>query len=135
MAHRTSVCERLVAPSWTSVWCHGQTLSGRSHLHQPHAFRSPEVRARSTKYYIILGKKFTLHVFSISYPTLRQLSKKRPDIPIYVGNTSRPVFWWDWIQEQTTAYTIKNKGSFLALMVPWRILTSVEYFHSTKTSL
>lgn len=28
-----------------------------------------------------------------SYPTLKQLSQKRPDIPIYVGDTERPVFW------------------------------------------
>lgn len=28
-----------------------------------------------------------------SYPTLRKLAERRPDIPIYVGNTERPVFW------------------------------------------
>lgn len=31
-------------------------------------------------------------IFS-SYPTLKVLSERRPDIPIYVGDTSRPVFW------------------------------------------
>ncbi|MEQ2297704.1 hypothetical protein AMECASPLE_037355, partial [Ameca splendens] len=28
------------------------------------------------------------------YPTLKVLSEKRPDVPIYVGDTSRPVFWY-----------------------------------------
>uniref|UniRef100_A0A4W5MNA7 Cytidine monophospho-N-acetylneuraminic acid hydroxylase n=1 Tax=Hucho hucho TaxID=62062 RepID=A0A4W5MNA7_9TELE len=28
-----------------------------------------------------------------SYPTLKSLSATRPDVPIYVGDTSRPVFW------------------------------------------
>lgn len=34
-----------------------------------------------------------MSLFSSSYPTLKILSEKRPDVPIYVGNTSRPVFW------------------------------------------
>lgn len=33
------------------------------------------------------------HPFDPSYPTLKKLAEKRPDIPIYVGNTERPVFW------------------------------------------
>lgn len=28
-----------------------------------------------------------------SYPTLKKLAERRPDVPIYVGNTERPVFW------------------------------------------
>lgn len=28
-----------------------------------------------------------------SYPTLKLLAQRRPDIPIYVGDTERPVFW------------------------------------------
>uniref|UniRef100_A0A8C1GW57 Cytidine monophosphate-N-acetylneuraminic acid hydroxylase n=1 Tax=Cyprinus carpio TaxID=7962 RepID=A0A8C1GW57_CYPCA len=35
-----------------------------------------------------------MHSDHLSYPTLQQLSMKRPDIPIYVGDTSRPVFWY-----------------------------------------
>ncbi|XP_053570787.1 cytidine monophosphate-N-acetylneuraminic acid hydroxylase-like [Bombina bombina] len=35
-----------------------------------------------------------MHSDHLSYPTLKILSKKRPDIPIYVGNTERPVFWY-----------------------------------------
>ncbi|XP_055047282.2 cytidine monophosphate-N-acetylneuraminic acid hydroxylase isoform X2 [Misgurnus anguillicaudatus] len=35
-----------------------------------------------------------MHSDHLSYPTLKLLSKKRPDIPIYVGDTSRPVFWY-----------------------------------------
>ncbi|XP_016302885.1 cytidine monophosphate-N-acetylneuraminic acid hydroxylase-like [Sinocyclocheilus anshuiensis] len=35
-----------------------------------------------------------MHSDHLSYPTLQRLSKKRPDIPIYVGDTSRPVFWY-----------------------------------------
>ncbi|XP_037061771.1 cytidine monophosphate-N-acetylneuraminic acid hydroxylase isoform X3 [Peromyscus leucopus] len=34
-----------------------------------------------------------MHSDHLSYPTLKQLSQKRPDIPIYVGDTERPVFW------------------------------------------
>ncbi|XP_002936491.2 cytidine monophosphate-N-acetylneuraminic acid hydroxylase isoform X2 [Xenopus tropicalis] len=35
-----------------------------------------------------------MHSDHLSYPTLRKLSEKRPDIPIYVGKTERPVFWY-----------------------------------------
>ncbi|XP_052440208.1 cytidine monophosphate-N-acetylneuraminic acid hydroxylase-like isoform X2 [Carassius gibelio] len=35
-----------------------------------------------------------MHSDHLSYPTLQRLSMKRPDIPIYVGDTSRPVFWY-----------------------------------------
>ncbi|XP_011818202.1 PREDICTED: cytidine monophosphate-N-acetylneuraminic acid hydroxylase [Colobus angolensis palliatus] len=34
-----------------------------------------------------------LHSDHLSYPTLKKLAGRRPDIPIYVGNTERPVFW------------------------------------------
>uniref|UniRef100_A0A2K6GZS3 Metallo-beta-lactamase domain-containing protein n=1 Tax=Propithecus coquereli TaxID=379532 RepID=A0A2K6GZS3_PROCO len=34
-----------------------------------------------------------MHSDHLSYPTLEKLAGKRPDIPIYVGNTERPVFW------------------------------------------
>lgn len=33
------------------------------------------------------------HLSYPSYPTLKKLAGRRPDIPIYVGNTERPVFW------------------------------------------
>ncbi|KAM8909709.1 cytidine monophosphate-N-acetylneuraminic acid hydroxylase-like isoform 1-T1 [Spinachia spinachia] len=35
-----------------------------------------------------------MHSDHLSYPTLKVLSERRPDIPIYVGDTSRPVFWY-----------------------------------------
>uniref|UniRef100_A0A8B9HXM2 Cytidine monophosphate-N-acetylneuraminic acid hydroxylase n=1 Tax=Astyanax mexicanus TaxID=7994 RepID=A0A8B9HXM2_ASTMX len=35
-----------------------------------------------------------MHSDHLSYPTLKLLSEKRPDVPIFVGNTSRPVFWY-----------------------------------------
>ncbi|CAK6959972.1 cytidine monophosphate-N-acetylneuraminic acid hydroxylase [Scomber scombrus] len=35
-----------------------------------------------------------MHSDHLSYPTLKDLSERRPDIPIYVGDTSRPVFWY-----------------------------------------
>ncbi|KAI4878076.1 hypothetical protein NFI96_011684 [Prochilodus magdalenae] len=35
-----------------------------------------------------------MHSDHLSYPTLQLLAEKRPDIPIYVGDTSRPVFWY-----------------------------------------
>lgn len=35
-----------------------------------------------------------MHSDHLSYPTLTVLSERRPDIPIYVGDTSRPVFWY-----------------------------------------
>uniref|UniRef100_A0AAY4EY36 Cytidine monophosphate-N-acetylneuraminic acid hydroxylase n=1 Tax=Denticeps clupeoides TaxID=299321 RepID=A0AAY4EY36_9TELE len=35
-----------------------------------------------------------MHSDHLSYPTLKTVSKKRPDLPIYVGDTSRPVFWY-----------------------------------------
>ncbi|RXN27280.1 cytidine monophosphate-N-acetylneuraminic acid hydroxylase-like protein [Labeo rohita] len=35
-----------------------------------------------------------MHSDHLSYPTLKHLSKRCPDIPIYVGDTSRPVFWY-----------------------------------------
>uniref|UniRef100_A0A8C8YFA9 Cytidine monophosphate-N-acetylneuraminic acid hydroxylase n=1 Tax=Panthera leo TaxID=9689 RepID=A0A8C8YFA9_PANLE len=34
-----------------------------------------------------------MHSDHLSYPTLKELAGRRPDIPIYVGNTERPVFW------------------------------------------
>ncbi|KAM6184921.1 cytidine monophosphate-N-acetylneuraminic acid hydroxylase [Rhynchocyon petersi] len=34
-----------------------------------------------------------MHSDHLSYPTLEKLAKRRPDVPIYVGNTERPVFW------------------------------------------
>ncbi|KAL6088444.1 hypothetical protein STEG23_031405, partial [Scotinomys teguina] len=34
-----------------------------------------------------------MHSDHLSYPTLKQLAQRRPDIPIYVGDTERPVFW------------------------------------------
>ncbi|XP_072530163.1 cytidine monophosphate-N-acetylneuraminic acid hydroxylase [Salminus brasiliensis] len=35
-----------------------------------------------------------MHSDHLSYPTLQLLSQKRPDVPVYVGDTSRPVFWY-----------------------------------------
>lgn len=35
-----------------------------------------------------------MHADHLSYPTLKVLSETRPNMPIYVGNTSRPVFWY-----------------------------------------
>ncbi|XP_063781283.1 cytidine monophosphate-N-acetylneuraminic acid hydroxylase-like [Pseudophryne corroboree] len=35
-----------------------------------------------------------MHSDHLSYPTLRKLSVRRPDVPIFVGNTERPVFWY-----------------------------------------
>uniref|UniRef100_A0AAY5F415 Cytidine monophosphate-N-acetylneuraminic acid hydroxylase n=1 Tax=Electrophorus electricus TaxID=8005 RepID=A0AAY5F415_ELEEL len=34
------------------------------------------------------------HSDHLSYPSLKLLAQQRPDIPIYVGDTSRPVFWY-----------------------------------------
>ncbi|XP_013006864.1 cytidine monophosphate-N-acetylneuraminic acid hydroxylase isoform X1 [Cavia porcellus] len=34
-----------------------------------------------------------MHSDHLSYPTLKKLSERRQDIPIYVGDTERPVFW------------------------------------------
>uniref|UniRef100_A0A3Q3EVQ3 Cytidine monophospho-N-acetylneuraminic acid hydroxylase n=1 Tax=Labrus bergylta TaxID=56723 RepID=A0A3Q3EVQ3_9LABR len=34
-----------------------------------------------------------MHSDHLSYPTLKVLSDRRPDAPIFVGDTSRPVFW------------------------------------------
>ncbi|XP_068611499.1 cytidine monophosphate-N-acetylneuraminic acid hydroxylase [Brachionichthys hirsutus] len=35
-----------------------------------------------------------MHSDHLSYPTLKELSERQPDVPIYVGDTSRPVFWY-----------------------------------------
>ncbi|KAG7483909.1 hypothetical protein MATL_G00043290 [Megalops atlanticus] len=35
-----------------------------------------------------------MHSDHLSYPTLQTLSERHPDVPIYVGDTSRPVFWY-----------------------------------------
>lgn len=35
-----------------------------------------------------------MHSDHLSYPTLKTLSERRPNVPIYVGSTSRPVFWY-----------------------------------------
>ncbi|KAG8442308.1 hypothetical protein GDO86_011197 [Hymenochirus boettgeri] len=35
-----------------------------------------------------------MHSDHLNYPTLKKLSEKRPDVPIYVGKTERPVFWY-----------------------------------------
>ncbi|XP_053457166.1 cytidine monophosphate-N-acetylneuraminic acid hydroxylase isoform X7 [Nycticebus coucang] len=34
-----------------------------------------------------------MHSDHLSYPTLKKLAERRSDIPIYVGDTERPVFW------------------------------------------
>ncbi|XP_043831349.1 cytidine monophosphate-N-acetylneuraminic acid hydroxylase-like [Dromiciops gliroides] len=34
-----------------------------------------------------------MHSDHLSYPTLKKLADRRSNIPIYVGNTERPVFW------------------------------------------
>ncbi|XP_021116203.1 cytidine monophosphate-N-acetylneuraminic acid hydroxylase isoform X2 [Heterocephalus glaber] len=34
-----------------------------------------------------------MHSDHLSYPTLKKLSERRQDIPVYVGDTERPVFW------------------------------------------
>ncbi|XP_075069269.1 cytidine monophosphate-N-acetylneuraminic acid hydroxylase-like [Mixophyes fleayi] len=35
-----------------------------------------------------------MHSDHLSYPTLMKLSQRRPDVPIFVGKTERPVFWY-----------------------------------------
>ncbi|XP_069012568.1 cytidine monophosphate-N-acetylneuraminic acid hydroxylase isoform X1 [Embiotoca jacksoni] len=35
-----------------------------------------------------------MHSDHLSFPTLKVLSERRPDVPIYVGDTLRPVFWY-----------------------------------------
>ncbi|XP_048364484.1 cytidine monophosphate-N-acetylneuraminic acid hydroxylase-like [Sphaerodactylus townsendi] len=35
-----------------------------------------------------------MHSDHLSYPTLKKLAEQRPDVPIYVGKTERPVFWY-----------------------------------------
>ncbi|MCI4388639.1 hypothetical protein PGIGA_G00088300 [Pangasianodon gigas] len=35
-----------------------------------------------------------MHSDHLSYPTLKLLAERRSDLPIYVGNTERPVFWY-----------------------------------------
>nr|XP_056710934.1 cytidine monophosphate-N-acetylneuraminic acid hydroxylase-like [Euleptes europaea] len=35
-----------------------------------------------------------MHSDHLSYPTLKKLAERRPDVPIYVGKTERPVFWY-----------------------------------------
>ncbi|XP_031610205.2 cytidine monophosphate-N-acetylneuraminic acid hydroxylase-like [Oreochromis aureus] len=35
-----------------------------------------------------------MHSDHLSYPTLKVLAERRPNVPIYVGDTSRPVFWY-----------------------------------------
>ncbi|XP_053106182.1 cytidine monophosphate-N-acetylneuraminic acid hydroxylase-like isoform X2 [Hemicordylus capensis] len=35
-----------------------------------------------------------IHSDHLSYPTLKKLAEQRPGIPIYVGKTERPVFWY-----------------------------------------
>uniref|UniRef100_A0A3P9ASC1 Cytidine monophosphate-N-acetylneuraminic acid hydroxylase n=1 Tax=Maylandia zebra TaxID=106582 RepID=A0A3P9ASC1_9CICH len=45
-----------------------------------------------------------MHSDHLSYPTLKVLAERRPDVPIYVGDTSRPVFW---LQSQVKLTNIK----------------------------
>ncbi|XP_054841652.1 cytidine monophosphate-N-acetylneuraminic acid hydroxylase-like [Eublepharis macularius] len=35
-----------------------------------------------------------MHSDHLSYPTLKKLAERRPNVPIYVGKTERPVFWY-----------------------------------------
>uniref|UniRef100_A0A670IC76 Cytidine monophosphate-N-acetylneuraminic acid hydroxylase n=1 Tax=Podarcis muralis TaxID=64176 RepID=A0A670IC76_PODMU len=35
-----------------------------------------------------------MHSDHLSYPTLKKLAERRPDVPIYVGKSERPVFWY-----------------------------------------
>ncbi|CAB1346212.1 unnamed protein product [Coregonus sp. 'balchen'] len=56
-------------------------------LHEPPA-DSMERLCRADLIYIS-----HMHSDHLSYPTLKSLSATRPDVPIYVGDTSRPVFW------------------------------------------
>lgn len=58
------------------------------------------------------GMSHLSHIFS-SYPTLKVLSERRPDIPIYVGDTSRPVFWLVEMELSLTHYIYCWKLSFV----------------------
>ncbi|KAM9315119.1 LOW QUALITY PROTEIN: cytidine monophosphate-N-acetylneuraminic acid hydroxylase-like [Pholidichthys leucotaenia] len=65
-----------------------------------------------------------MHSDHLSYPTLKVLAERRPDIPIYVGDTSRPVFWYlKQSQVKLTNVNIvpfgvwKNIDSYLRFMI------------------
>lgn len=59
--------------SWSTCWCEGQAVS----------------YTRWSSFFTFQ----TSHLSDPSYPTLKKLAGRRPDIPIYVGKTERPVFW------------------------------------------
>lgn len=64
------------------------------------------------------------HSSDPSYPTLKKVAGKRPNIPIYVGNTERPVFW-----------NLKQSGVQLTNInvVPFGIWQQVRYLCSFYT--
>ncbi|KAM7377898.1 hypothetical protein PAMA_013017 [Pampus argenteus] len=51
-----------------------------------------------------------MHSDHLSYPTLKVLAERRPDVPIYVGDTSRPVFWY--LEQSQVKLTNINVVSF-----------------------
>ena len=72
-----------------------QELNRPSHPGAPQFLLDQHVGIRS-KLSLLLGDLVTFQPFhpsDPSYPTLKELAGRRPDIPIYVGNTERPVFW------------------------------------------
>ncbi|GAB1298012.1 Cytidine monophosphate-N-acetylneuraminic acid hydroxylase [Apodemus speciosus] len=65
-----------------------------SHMHSDH-LRSEEGAIMESRVLITSHRLLlSVHEQAQDYPTLKQLSQRRPDIPIYVGDTERPVFWY-----------------------------------------
>lgn len=90
--------------SWSTCWCKEQTVS-------------------YTRWFCFFIFQ-PLNSSDPSYPTLKKVAGRRPDIPIYVGNTERPVFW-----------NLKRSGVQLTNInvVPFGIWQQVRYLCSFPT--
>uniref|UniRef100_A0A668ABY4 Cytidine monophosphate-N-acetylneuraminic acid hydroxylase n=1 Tax=Myripristis murdjan TaxID=586833 RepID=A0A668ABY4_9TELE len=92
VTYLTHACMELQLGQWrfmTDPWLKGPAFArGWWLLHEPPADSLDRLCGAD---FIYISH---MHSDHLSYPTLKVLSERRPDIPIYVGDTSRPVFWY-----------------------------------------
>ncbi|KAJ8342785.1 hypothetical protein SKAU_G00327130 [Synaphobranchus kaupii] len=71
-----------------------------------------------------------MHSDHLSYSTLKTLSERRPDMPIFVGDTSRPVFWYlDRSGVKLTNINVVNFGVWLNVDEHLRFMILMDGVH------
>ncbi|XP_061078379.1 cytidine monophosphate-N-acetylneuraminic acid hydroxylase [Conger conger] len=71
-----------------------------------------------------------MHSDHLSYPTLKTLAERKPDMPIYVGDTSRPVFWYlNQSGVKLTNVNVVNFGAWLNVDEHLRFMILMDGVH------